>query len=59
MNPWKEKVLAYNRRQAEKTGKATDLDVLIAALLKLPPGQLKHVITEEVKTVLFKYGWRE
>lgn len=58
-NPWKERILAYNRIAAERTEKATDMDVLVAALLELPPGQLKHVLTEDVLAVLRKYGYEE
>ena len=39
--------------------KAEDMDTLVAALLKLPPGQLRHVLTDEVKAVLEKYGYKE
>lgn len=35
--------------------KAGDLDVIVAALGQLPPGQLKKVLTEEVLAVLEKY----
>lgn len=52
----REKILAYNRAQAEKTEKADDMDVLITALGKLPPGQLKKVLTDDVQAVLKKYG---
>lgn len=39
--------------------KVSDLDVIVAELLKLPPGQLKKVLTEEVLAVLRKYGYTE
>lgn len=39
--------------------KAEDMDTLVASLLKLPPGQLKKVLTDEVKAVLVKYGYKE
>lgn len=39
--------------------KAEDMDTLVASLLKLPPGQLKKVLTDEVKAVLVKYGHKE
>lgn len=52
----REKILAYNRSVAEKAEKASDMDVIVAALAKLPPGQLKKVLTEEVVAVLKKYG---
>lgn len=36
--------------------KADDLDVIVAALAQLPPGQLKKVLTDDVLAVLEKYG---
>lgn len=39
--------------------KATDMDTLITAIMKLPYGQLKKVLTEEVLAVLKKYGYGE
>ena len=56
MNPWKEKVLAFNRAAAAKGEKASDLEKLIAAMAQLPPGQLKKVLTEDVLSILEKYG---
>lgn len=44
---------------AEKNDKATDLDIIVREILKLPYGQLKKVLTEEVLAVLEKYGYTE
>ena len=55
----REKILAYNKQIAEKREKAADMDIILAALSMLPPGQLKKVFTEEVIAVLGKYGIRE
>lgn len=52
----RDKIIAYNREVAEKRDKSSDMDVLIAALGKLPYGQLKQVLTDEVRAVLEKYG---
>lgn len=52
----KAKILAYNRALAQRKEKATDLDVLVGAMAKLPPGQLKKLLTDEVIAVLKKYG---
>ncbi len=52
----REKILAYNRAAAERQAKVDDLEVLVAALAKLPPGQLKKVLTDDVLAVLAKYG---
>lgn len=59
MNPWKEKILAYNRVAEARKEKADDLDVLVRGLLKLPSGQLKKVLTDDVIAVLEKYGYTE
>ena len=52
----REKILAYNKRRRAEGDKASDMDVIVAAFAKLPPGQLKKVLTDEVKEVLRKYG---
>ena len=52
----RERILAYNRTVAEKTEKAKDLDVIVSAMMKLPPGQLKKVLTDDVLAVFQKYG---
>ena len=52
----REKILAYNRAMAERKEKAEDMDVIAAALLTLPPGQLKKLLTPEVLAVMDKYG---
>lgn len=52
----KAKILAYNKAVAEKAEKASDLDIIVSALAKLPPGQLKKVLTDDVTAVLNKYG---
>ena len=50
------KIIAYNKSVAEKAEKASDLDIIVSEIMKLPPGQLKKVLTEEVIAVLEKYG---
>lgn len=55
----KDKILAFNRARKVEGEKASDMDVLVAELLKLPPGQLKKVLSEEVLAVLAKYGYGE
>jgi hypothetical protein len=49
----RQKILDYNRNV---TGKVRDMDVLIGQIGKLPPGQLKKVLTEDVLAILRKYG---
>lgn len=52
----KQRILAYNKEMADRKEKAADLMVIVEALAKLPPGQLKKVLTDEVLAVLAKYG---
>lgn len=52
----KAKIIAYNKTVAERTEKASDLDIIIAEIMKLPPGQLNKVLTDDVLAVLSKYG---
>lgn len=52
----REKIITYNKTVAERTEKATDLDIVVAEIMKLPPGQLKKVLTDKVIAVLEKYG---
>ena len=55
----RERIYAFNKNRAEKDEKATDLDIIVSQIMKLPPGQLKKVLTDEVLAVLKKYGYTE
>ena len=50
---------ALKEKAAQRKEKATDMDTLITALLAMPHGQLKKVLTEDVTAVLRKYGYEE
>ena len=50
------KIIAYNKSVKEKGEKANEMDIIVAQFAKLPPGQLKKVLTDEVVAVLKKYG---
>ena len=52
----REKILAYNRSVKARGEKAADMDILIAALGKLPPGQLQKLLTADVLAIVEKYG---
>ncbi|MBP3541801.1 MAG: hypothetical protein J6K72_08355 [Clostridia bacterium] len=53
-NPWKERVLAYNKKRAQADEKAADLMTLLNAL---PPGQIKNLMKDETcAAILQKYG---
>lgn len=53
----RDRIHAYNKAIKEKGEKATDLDIIVAEIMKLPPGQLKKVLTDKVMAVLAKYGY--
>ena len=55
----RERIYAYNKTVAERADKATDLDIIVSEIMKLPYGQLKKVLTDEVIAVLAKYGYTE
>ena len=55
----KEKISVIRQSFAEKKEKASDLDVIVSEIMKLPYGQLKKVLTDEVMAVLAKYGYTE
>lgn len=53
-NPWKERVLRFNKKRAQADEKAADLMTLISAL---PPGQAKNLMKDETcAAILKKYG---
>lgn len=53
----RDRIHAYNKAIKEKGEKATDLYIIVSEMMKLPPGQLKKVLTDEVMAVLKKYGY--
>lgn len=55
----KERIYAYNKALKERQDKAGDLDIIVGEIIKLPYGQLKKVLTDEVIAVLEKYGYGE
>ena len=56
-NPWKMKVLAYNKERDADREKADDLMTLLSAL---PPGQVKNLMkNESCAAILLKYGIEE
>lgn len=55
----KEKISVIKQVLSEKKEKANDLDIIVAEIMKLPYGQMKKVLTDEVMAVLEKYGYTE
>ncbi len=53
------KARAYqlNRERAVDKAKASDMDIVVAEIIKLPYGQIKKVLTTPVLEVLAKYGY--
>lgn len=52
----KKRILSYNKSIAESKEKASDMDVVVSAIMKLPPGQIKKVLSDKVLEVFRKYG---
>lgn len=59
MNKWtnsaKIRLVAINQQEI----KATDLDVIVSQIMKLPYGQLKKILTPEILEILKKHGYKE
>lgn len=54
----KDRIIAFNKKRLAQADKASDADVLIGALMKMPYGQLKKILDDEaVVAVLKKYGY--
>ena len=56
MGKWTDAAKAIKAEMEAREKKATDLEIILAEVSKLPPGQLKKVLTEPVIAVLEKYG---
>lgn len=52
----RKRILAYNKAVAADAACAADMRTIAAALAKLPPGQLKKVLTDDIIAILAKYG---
>ena len=50
---------ALKSKITEQKEKASDIDIIVGEIMKLPYGQLKKVLTEPVLEVLAKYGYVE
>ena len=55
----REELETLKEKAVSRKEKATDMDILITALLAMPHGQLKKVLTDDVLVVLKKYGYEE
>ena len=50
------KIIAYNQKMLQNEERASDMLAIAEELAKLPPGQLKKVLTKRVLEILAKYG---
>lgn len=56
MGKWTDAAKSIKAEMEAREEKAADLEIILAEVAKLPPGQLKKVLTEPVIAVLEKYG---
>lgn len=56
MGKWTDAAKVIRAAMDAREEKATDLEIILTEVAKLPPGQLKKVLTEPVIAVLKKYG---
>lgn len=59
MDNWEKAAIKRKQEIEVSFEKATDLDIIVSEIFKLPYGQLKKVLTEPVMEVLKKYGYTE
>lgn len=58
MRKWEIAAIKRKKEIDQAEVKATDLDIIVTEIMKLPYGQLKKVLTPAVMEVLEKYGYR-
>ena len=56
MNKWVKAAKARLVEIQAAEGAAADMQAIAAAMAKLPPGQLKKVLTQDIIAILAKYG---
>ena len=56
MNKWTKAARVRLVEIQEAEGAAADMQTIAAAMAKLPPGQLKKVLTQDIIDILAKYG---
>ena len=52
----RKRIIAYNQAVAADASAAADMRAIAAAFAKLPLGQLKKVVTQDIMDILGKYG---
>lgn len=56
MGKWTNAARVLKAQIDQKKEKSDDLDIIVSEIAKLPPGQLKKVLTDPVIAVLEKHG---
>lgn len=56
MGKWTRAAKALKEKLNKREALATDMDVILSRIAKLPPGQLKKVLDEEPITIFRKHG---
>lgn len=52
----RKRIISYNQAVAADSATAKDMRAIASAMAKLPPGQLKKVLTQDIIIILEKYG---
>ena len=52
----RKRIITYNQAVAADASAAADTRAIAAIFTKLPPGQLKKVLTQDIIDILAKYG---
>ena len=52
----RKRIIAYNKAVEADASAAADMRAIAATFARLPPGQLKKVLTDEIIAILAKYG---
>lgn len=55
-NPWKDRVIAFNKKRKEVDEKANDMQIIAEKIAKLLAGRIKKILDEETIAILKKYG---
>lgn len=56
MGKWTKAAKAVKEELDRREARASDMDIILAKIAQLPPGQLKKLLDEEFLAVLAKYG---
>ena len=56
MGKWTKAAKALKVQLDQRDEMASDMEILLSKLTKLPPGQLKKLLDEETVALLSKYG---